>query len=162
MALRSSPKIFDTENFRLVHGNSAGDLLEIFAAGDLHQQLFDLAELALGGKLRRVGGKGFQRIHIGCKPGQAMGLVLVLVKSRGDACRPKHRALTASLAFSKTRSVASYRFAQCFNHRSCPYFVQSWTLSQVFVQRNMKCRNWAGFLWPMASDRFFYLLRLCN
>ena len=76
-------QIFDTENFRLVHRNSAGDLLQVFTAGNFHQQLFDFAEFILGGKLRRVGGKGFQRIHIGRKPGEAVGFMLVLIKSIG-------------------------------------------------------------------------------
>jgi hypothetical protein len=74
------PQVFSTENLRLVHGNSARDLLQVFTAGDLQQELFDFAKFSLGGELRRIGGKGFQRIHIGRKPGKPVGFVLVLVK----------------------------------------------------------------------------------
>jgi hypothetical protein len=39
-----------------------------------------------------------------------------------------------------------YRLVQCFDHQFRPSLPKKWTLSQVFVQRNIMCRNWAGFI----------------
>ena len=162
-AFQIDSEIFDTENFRLVHGNSACDLLQVFAAGDFQQELFDFAKFALGGEFRRVGGQGFQRIHIGCKPGKAVGFVLVLVKGRGGklAIREQQSA-NGQLGFFKRPPAGVHRLVQCFNHKFRPSLPKNWTLSQVFVQRNIMCRNWAGFLLPIRGIGFFCLLRLCK
>ena len=111
-------QIFNTENLRLVHGNSARDLLQVFAAGDFQQELFNFAKLAKGGKFRCVSSKGFQRIDIGCKPGKAVGLVLVLVKGRGGkpAIRQQQSA-NGQLGFFKRPPAGVHSLIQCFNHQ---------------------------------------------
>ncbi len=149
-------QIFDTENFRLIHGNSAHDLLQIFATANLHEQLFDFAELVLGGKFRRVGGKCLQRIHIGCKPGEAMSFVLVLVEGIW-----LNQGAHGQFGFFKNPLCGFYSLAQCFNHRSCLYFVQGEAISGICATQH-EVPQLSRISWPKASDGFSCLLRLSN
>ena len=82
--------------------------------------------------------------------------MLVLVKGGGGklAIREQQRT-NGQLGFFKRPPAGVHRLVQCFNHKFRPSLPKNWTLSQVFVQRNIMCRNWAGFLRQFVAMDFF-------
>ena len=76
----------EAKDFGLVHGNSTHDLVQVFSAGDFHQELFHFPQLAEAGKPCHIGGERLESIQIGGKPSQPMGRVLVLVKGCRGKC----------------------------------------------------------------------------
>ena len=49
--------------------------------------------------------------------------------------------------------------AQCFNHRSCLYFMQGEAISGICATQH-EVPQLSQIFWPKASDGFFCLLRL--
>jgi hypothetical protein len=85
-----------------------------------------------------------------------VGFVLVLIKGRGGqlAIR-KQQCANGDLGIFKRPSGSVHRFVQCFDHKFRSSLPKNWTLSQLFVRRNIKRRNWAGILLQFGAMDFF-------
>ena len=83
-------EIGEADDLALAHRNAAENLREIFADADLRQQGFGFAEAALSRMRARIGGHFLDRLDIGREPGEAVGGVLLALRSsRRSACRPR-------------------------------------------------------------------------
>ena len=87
------PQVGEADEFPLVHGNAARQMVQIFAGRDLQGELFGFAELAFSLQPGGEGGEFAQRGGIGGEPGKAMGGMLLGIQTlrldpatRHDAC----------------------------------------------------------------------------
>jgi hypothetical protein len=145
----AEPEVLKPDKLALVHRDSAGDLVQIFARGNLGGELFGLPETAGCGETLGILCQLAQHGGIGGEPGQSMRRVLFAVEDLARYLAARHNAcrnMCTCLGEDEVRRPRGLDqvVAQMADHSTCRMSAFDCCHVQVLPRRN-------GYVGPISA-----------